>query len=857
MLGLDGFEFRTGLNVRQLEQMFLNSLCQQLMTTTNDKSLKEKACIDTEVDSVAWEARSKDHDSFDVGSAATCLRVAGGSAYRRGLTQSIVLDWIKQRMHSSISDYKSVSGLSRIFFYTMTAPMMRSLLISGLLALGPASLVRSAEAVSAQDCAKCHANETEAWSHSDHAWSMRLASPEAVKAPFSGEETNFDGLFGQFKRGSPESTTDSSPAVIESQMGKGAAPFVIGLKDTAQNEARFTDHRVRYTFGHDPLQQFLIDLGEDRLQVAPFAFDTRPADEGGQQWIHLEAEFGNQRESRFQWHQPLQNWNGMCADCHSRGLSRNYNPAENRFDTQFDAVNVDCQSCHVVTKDHGQAPAQSEQTQGQWVRAAGAPIAHWAGPKRDTSAMEACFGCHSLRAPLTDGFTPARPFLDQFRPEAVVPPFYQADGQIEEEVYVYGSFLQSAMYSAGVQCMDCHDPHSGQVKAEGNTLCLTCHAAEVFDAPDHHLHRVDSTEGQCVSCHMPAKTYMSVDDRRDHRFAVPDPDLASALGSDDVCQSCHEDRWSQFKALAGAAELMEGGHALASQQALSNTSMAAQQLTLLQPRQGARVLALINQDAHPAILRASMLRKYAALGPPDLAPLAVAAAQSLEPVLRLVAADLLDSRAVEQKQRLMSLAQDPLRAVRIAAIDRLRAGQVDLGAILGSADLGSPLSEAGEALVQIAWRGEGRLRLAEVAISDGDAMAAERAFKMAIQLDPFFVGAYLNLSDHYRRLNAQEQSLDALDQGLERSADSSILHYSRGLALVRLNRHSEGKPALLRAVALAPENIDFFYTALLLLEALNERAQGLALGRSRYPEGTVPEPISQLLRRWSLIDGQN
>ena len=84
-------------------------------------------------------------------------------------------------------------------------------------------------------------------------------------------------------------------------------------------------------------------------------------------------------------------------------------------------------------------------------------------------------------------------------------------------------------------------------------------------------------------------------------------------------------------------------------------------------------------------------------------------------------------------------------------------------------------------------------------------MAAERAFKMAIQLDPFFVGAYLNLSDHYRRLNAQEQGLDALDQGLERSADSSILHYSRGLALVRLNRHSEGKPALLRAVALAPQ----------------------------------------------------
>lgn len=735
----------------------------------------------------------------------------------------------------------------------MAQPMVKSFLISGLLLLGAASLEVFAETVLAQDCAECHADETEAWSHSDHAWSMRLASPDVVKAPFSGEEVNFDGLFGRFKRGSTASTSAPNTAAIESQTRAGTAPFVIGLKDTAQNQAHFTDHVVQYTFGHEPLQQFLIGLGTDRLQVAPFAFDTRPADEGGQQWIHLEAEFGDQRESRFQWHQPLQNWNGMCADCHSRGLSRNYNASENQFDTQFDAVNVDCQSCHVVTRDHLEVPTQLESTQGQWVRAAGAPIAHWAGPKRDTSAMEACFACHSLRAPLTDGFTPARPFLDQFRPESVIPPFYQVDGQIEEEVYVYGSFLQSAMYSAGVQCIDCHDPHSGQVKAEGNTLCLTCHAAEVFDASDHHLHRVDSTEGQCVSCHMPAKIYMSVDDRRDHRFAVPNPDLASVLGSDDVCQSCHEDRWAQFKALTGAAELMEEGPSLIAERAPSNAFML-QQLTLLQPRQGTRVLALINQDAHPATLRASMLRKYAALDTRDLAPLVIAAAQSQEPLIRLVAADLLDPSAAEQKQWLISLAQDSLRSVRVAAIDRLRMRQGDLETISANAGLGIARGEADQALVQIAWRGEGRLRLAELALAEGDVLSAEREFKKAIQQDPFLVGAYLNLSDHYRRLNAQVLSLDVLDQGLNLNADSPLLHYSRGLALVRLDRHREGKPAFLRAVDLAPENTDFLYAALLLLDALNERSQGLDLVRARYPQGTLPEPILQLLRRWNRID---
>ena len=47
---------------------------------------------------------------------------------------------------------------------------------------------------------------------------------------------------------------------------------------------------------------------------------------------------------------------------------------------------------------------------------------------------------------------------------------YHADGSIQEEVYVYGSFLQSKMYTRGVRCSDCHDPHAAQLKAEGNAV---------------------------------------------------------------------------------------------------------------------------------------------------------------------------------------------------------------------------------------------------------------------------------------------------------------------------------------------------------------------------------------------------
>jgi hypothetical protein len=34
--------------------------------------------------------------------------------------------------------------------------------------------------------------------------------------------------------------------------------------------------------------------------------------------------------------------------------------------------------------------------------------------------------------------------------------------------------------------------------------------------PDHHQHKMDTAGSQCVNCHIPARTYMQVDDRRDH-----------------------------------------------------------------------------------------------------------------------------------------------------------------------------------------------------------------------------------------------------------------------------------------------------------------------------------------------------
>jgi Zn ribbon nucleic-acid-binding protein len=254
---------------------------------------------------------------------------------------------------------------------------------------------------------------------------------------------------------------------------------------------------IKYTLGHFPLQQYLVETDKGKLDVLPFAWDSREKLEGGQRWYHNYNHEEIRHEDRLHWRQPLQNWKGMYADCHSDGLVRNYDADENSFDSQFDNINVGCLSCHGNMSTHAKETKKSDSRAdstsvnhpiGQWVRSIGDKTAHWQGEKRDNTFMDGCFACHSLRSPLTDDIKANTPFLDQFTPQLSAAPNYHADGQIKEEVYVYGSFLQSKMFTAGVNCLDCHDKHTMKLKVESNGLCMQCNSAEVYNVKKHHQH---------------------------------------------------------------------------------------------------------------------------------------------------------------------------------------------------------------------------------------------------------------------------------------------------------------------------------------------------------------------------------
>ena len=65
-----------------------------------------------------------------------------------------------------------------------------------------------------------------------------------------------------------------------------------------------------------------------------------------------------------------------------------------------------------------------------------------------STELEICVACHSRRKVIAKNAVPGAPYLDAYLPALLQSGLYHADGQIDGEVYEYGSFLQSRMHAA-------------------------------------------------------------------------------------------------------------------------------------------------------------------------------------------------------------------------------------------------------------------------------------------------------------------------------------------------------------------------------------------------------------------------
>jgi hypothetical protein len=94
--------------------------------------------------------------------------------------------------------------------------------------------------------------------------------------------------------------------------------------ETGGPDGTLAAFEMKYTFGIDPLQQYLIEFPDGRVQALSLAWDSRPKEQGGQYWFHLYPNEDIEHDDILDWTKLNQNWNFMCAECHSTGVRKNY-----------------------------------------------------------------------------------------------------------------------------------------------------------------------------------------------------------------------------------------------------------------------------------------------------------------------------------------------------------------------------------------------------------------------------------------------------------------------------------------------------------------------------------------------------
>ena len=680
----------------------------------------------------------------------------------------------------------------------------------------------AAYAADGNNCVSCHTKQVNEWRESDHSKAMNHASEQTVLGNFNNVTTTHFTQTARFYKNNNH--------------------FMASLTEASKT----TNYTISYVFGHFPLQQYLIETEKGRLQVFPFAWDSRSQSNGGQRWYPNYQAEDISEDDRLHWKQPMQNWNGMCADCHSTGLKRNFDTETLAFNSHFDGINVSCTSCHgdmenhekqsknvlasesvpksdkskITTSAHyslSKLSTDEQKAMGQWLLKEGDKIASWQKlengeykpAKRDNSFMDTCFGCHSLRSPLTDGITPEHSYLDQFTPSLLIPPLYFADGQIKEEVYVYGSFLQSRMYEAGVSCIDCHNPHTMKVKIEGNGLCLQCHSAQTYEGEKHTNHPTNSDASQCVNCHMPTRTYMGVDARRDHSFSIPTPHVSAKTGAPSACLNCHENdnAWvsKQLNKWYGRDSTLDDDEekyiAFMHGESMSKNEMLRLALT--------KTLPVIKR----ATVLATLASRVDALNDRELRSFI----RSEEPLLRLAAAQA--GRALPANERLKSyqgLLADKYRAVRVTAVNNL------IGLGIKSAVFKKAYDELNAFNLINQWRGEGNLNQSLVEYQLGNIREAEALLKQGIEVDPFFAANYINLAELYRSQNKAELEKQTLEAAAKAIPNSDIVYYSLGMLNIRLQDKSSAIKLFKKATKLRQSNAQNWYIYALALDSTGE-----------------------------------
>lgn len=640
---------------------------------------------------------------------------------------------------------------------------------------GSPAAVQPDQLVGSAACAGCHQEAYAAWHGSHHQQAMAVASAGSVRGNFNDVSFTHAGITSRFftRDGGYFVTTD----------GPDGTPATF---------------RITHTLGIDPLQQYLVQFPDGRLQALSIAWDTRPRAAGGQRWFHLYPQDTPAHEDALHWTGAFQNASARCIGCHTTGLIKGYDPDTQHYATHWQEPQVGCEACHGAGSRHlawanGDRRAADKglavNLAAAWIPA-GTTLPIPNGPPTFGAQERVCATCHARRAELQQPSL-GIDFHDAYTLSPLLEGLYFADGSMRDEVYETGSFLQSRMHQRHVTCSHCHEPHSAQLRSEGDGLCLQCHQG-LFAARPHPAVANTAPRGTCVSCHMPTRTYMGIDVRHDHSLRVPgDKGLRYPHGP-----------------------LLEA--------ARRNEASIASQL-----------LAYASDTSKPVILRATAVLESARFDSPAQRETATALLTSTDPLLRVGAAAALGRLPPDERlRRLAPLLHDPAKSVRMTAARQLidlRPTQVPEAHQVALTRL---FDEYRASLRLTADLPESLTDLALLESGQGNLDAAERALQRARLLSPRYLPALLNLADLQRARQRDDLAEPLLVDAARHYPESAEARHALGLLHVRTGRLASAVTLLAQAARLAPDNAHYALAHALALIETNQRPGGLAVLRA-------------------------
>lgn len=728
----------------------------------------------------------------------------------------------------------------------------------------------TAKFVGRKSCVECHQEQASLFHGSHHDLAMAIADDSTVLADFDDQTlTNFG---------------------VTSRMYRDGSKFMV---ETEGPDGQLHDYEVKYTFGVEPLQQFMVEIEpppEDapenavgRVQVLRLSWDTQE-----KKWFYLQPPDVFEKlepDDPLHWTGETQNWNVSCAECHSTNLKKGFDVGSNRFATTFTEIDVSCESCHGPGSLHEEIVSSRSVF---WDRHHGTGLAKLKS-KDNITQIETCAPCHSRRSVVKEGFTAGCRFDEFYSVQTVQEPIYHADGQIRDEDYVYGSFLQSKMFHKGIKCSDCHDPHSTRLKYEGNQVCTSCHqhSAGKYDSINHHFHQPGTAGAMCINCHMPHTTYMAVDQRHDHSFRVPRPDLSIRTGTPNACTACHIDETKlsdnadrrplkQYLDWIIAAE--NGNEEVAKELKRVNAEMLAA-VTKWYPTETSPpktqyyedlaiglsgetdVLARLAQDATaPSFIRSSAI--LASEQNRDSFDAALKLAQAADPQLQVAAIrrlmGLLGSfpeQAEEAFRAVLPSLSDSSRQVRLEAVRFAMSVPPEVRDRLASASqrtaFSKSLKEYEDSLRLNQDRPGGQMILGNFFEQTQQFDRAQRAYQRAIELNDSMAGPRSRLATLIEQRIAANAS-----QGIDQTAlakrvatyrqedhellrrdlklsealpENHSIHFRFAMSCVLVKDYPLAKEHLLECLKQRPEDENYLYTASAVFSQTGDREQARAL----------------------------